>query len=142
MWDKLVCNSTCGDAMRAGLEECDDGNVEDGDGCTADCKFEDIAGINGTADGTWECTAQDSTLPVNGTESGNKTSARRAAPICYRDICKRTALYQEIEGAKAVAQAVTAAVASVVAGAVASAVGGAVAGAAAGAAGGAAGGEH
>src|SRR5688572_5653187 len=31
----------CGDRSIDGMEECDDGNNEDGDGCTADCREED-----------------------------------------------------------------------------------------------------
>jgi cysteine-rich repeat protein len=49
--DEVFCNSTCGDAMRAGLEECDDGNTNDGDGCSSSCRFEDVA--NATSDGSW-----------------------------------------------------------------------------------------
>jgi cysteine-rich repeat protein len=32
--------SVCGDGVAAGAEECDDGNDEDGDGCTATCTLE------------------------------------------------------------------------------------------------------
>jgi cysteine-rich repeat protein len=34
---KHVCNPTCGDAIRAGNEVCDDGNTVSADGCSADC---------------------------------------------------------------------------------------------------------
>jgi cysteine-rich repeat protein len=32
----------CGNRMREGVEECDDGNTADGDGCTADCRREAV----------------------------------------------------------------------------------------------------
>lgn len=40
-----VCESTCGDGIRAMsngnvVEECDDGNTRDNDGCSADCRLE------------------------------------------------------------------------------------------------------
>lgn len=36
-----VVESFCGDYMTSGDEECDDGNLEDGDGCDATCMLED-----------------------------------------------------------------------------------------------------
>ncbi|MFP4601163.1 MAG: DUF4215 domain-containing protein, partial [Persicimonas sp.] len=35
-----TCDSTCGDGVVAGDEECDDGNTDDGDGCASDCTLE------------------------------------------------------------------------------------------------------
>jgi cysteine-rich repeat protein len=35
-----VCRSACGDGKKAANEQCDDGNMESGDGCSADCRFE------------------------------------------------------------------------------------------------------
>ena len=32
------CTTKCGDGVHAGVEACDDGGTEDGDGCSADCK--------------------------------------------------------------------------------------------------------
>lgn len=37
--DSPSSNSKCGDGVIAGSEECDDGNMVDGDGCNSDCKF-------------------------------------------------------------------------------------------------------
>ncbi len=36
-----ACDSFCGDGMRLGAEQCDDGNLVPGDGCSPDCLFED-----------------------------------------------------------------------------------------------------
>ena len=36
----------CGDSVTSDREECDDGEILDGDGCTADCRFEDLGGID------------------------------------------------------------------------------------------------
>ncbi len=35
-----ACTSTCGDGMKMGSEQCDDGNLADGDGCSSLCKKE------------------------------------------------------------------------------------------------------
>ena len=32
-----VCKETCGDGLDLGLNECEDGNREDGDGCNSNC---------------------------------------------------------------------------------------------------------
>ena len=34
------CSSVCGDGLRSFLEQCDDGNVQDGDGCDSSCTLE------------------------------------------------------------------------------------------------------
>lgn len=39
--DDCVIEPTCGDGALLGSEECDDGNVKDGDGCDASCAIED-----------------------------------------------------------------------------------------------------
>ena len=36
------CRSACGDGVKAANEECDDGNNQDGDGCSHDCRAEII----------------------------------------------------------------------------------------------------
>lgn len=43
----------CGDGLLEQEEECDDGNVEDGDGCSADCRFEGCG--NGVIEGNEQC---------------------------------------------------------------------------------------
>ena len=37
----LKCEETCGDGRNSGLNECDDGNLIDGDGCSALCFIEE-----------------------------------------------------------------------------------------------------
>jgi cysteine-rich repeat protein len=34
------CEEICGDGLNYGINECDDGNLESGDGCSNDCKVE------------------------------------------------------------------------------------------------------
>ena len=40
--DVVVTPGVCGDKILDGGEECDDGNAQSGDGCTADCKLEPV----------------------------------------------------------------------------------------------------
>ncbi len=50
-----VCGDiTCGDGVTAGTEECDDGNLIDGDGCDHDCRFSCVS-----TDMTRNCTPMD-----------------------------------------------------------------------------------
>ena len=35
-----ACLEVCGDAMDLGYNECDDGNIVDGDGCSGTCVIE------------------------------------------------------------------------------------------------------
>ena len=44
----------CGDGILETVEECDDGNLVDGDGCSAICEFEPVCG-DGVAEGSEEC---------------------------------------------------------------------------------------
>ncbi len=52
------CAELCGDGIQAGVEECDDGNTIDGDGCSSLCQ---VIGVNctacgdGSTDGPEEC---------------------------------------------------------------------------------------
>lgn len=49
--DQAACISAggCGDGIRSGSEICDDGNVNDGDGCSKDCMSDETCG-NGVVD--------------------------------------------------------------------------------------------
>jgi cysteine-rich repeat protein len=51
--DEQICPE-CGDGVVEGSEECDDGNIIDGDGCSAYCKTELLCG-NGSLDGIEQC---------------------------------------------------------------------------------------
>ncbi len=37
-WKLVLCTTVCGDGTMAGAEQCDDGNLTDGDGCDSNCK--------------------------------------------------------------------------------------------------------
>lgn len=48
--------NTCGDSVVFHKEQCDDGNASDGDGCSANCRWEALAGCgNGSVDEGEEC---------------------------------------------------------------------------------------
>ena len=36
------CRAKCGDGVLASIEQCDDGNTKDGDGCSHECRHEDV----------------------------------------------------------------------------------------------------
>jgi cysteine-rich repeat protein len=44
-----TCYIVCGDGFNVGSEECDDGNLVDGDGCNADCTLGNNNGCSATA---------------------------------------------------------------------------------------------
>ena len=50
----VLCSGVCGDGVLDFEESCDDGNNDDGDGCSADCQFEDSDG-DGVPDLTDNC---------------------------------------------------------------------------------------
>lgn len=160
------CSSTCGDGMRAIIEQCDDGNIEEGDGCDSFCNLESQEA--GNFYGVWECgemaaRGNDANSAVgvygNATQDGSSSSSltlmahgsREAASkfdsLCVVSVCNLVEKVS-VEQAKATAQMVTTAVAttiaavttSVVASSVASSIAGTAGGAAVSAAGGAAGG--
>jgi fibro-slime domain-containing protein len=63
-----ACTSTCGDGMRLGSEQCDDGNLSNGDGCSTLCATESgFTCSNVTSSATKPCTtgsAQCLFLPI------------------------------------------------------------------------------
>ncbi len=125
------CNTTCGDGFRAGLEECDDGNVLDRDGCNANCTLEPGFKCSSTA---VESSTLSASLPPPESVVG-------APAVCVRDKCSKDSgnpVELMIILAEATASAVTVAVAVAVSVGVVAGVAGGVAG---GAAGGAAGGN-
>jgi cysteine-rich repeat protein len=116
--EKWICNTTCGDGLRAGLEECDDGNLADLDGCSANCSVEP----------RFNCTPMElpkivATLPYPKMVAG-------APSICLRDNCFQVQRTNRLSVAQAAATAtaVTVVVAGAVAVGVASGVAGAMAG--------------
>lgn len=54
---KAVFVTQCGDAMVAGIEQCDDGNLENGDGCEQSCTLTPDADEDGVPDVTDNCPA-------------------------------------------------------------------------------------
>jgi cysteine-rich repeat protein len=40
VWVSCVDDTVCGDGVRRGSEQCDDGNLTNGDGCNEDCRLE------------------------------------------------------------------------------------------------------
>jgi len=140
------CSSVCGDGWRSPLEECDDGNVDDGDGCDASCALEE-----GSLTSNWGCEgvpsrggvgaggAQGNTSAAFNTTYPTPEAADAASQWCKRDVCKRVNGVS-VGAAQATAAAASTAVAAVIGAAVAGAVAGAVGGGAAGSAGAGAGG--
>lgn len=140
--DRNNCTSRCGDGMRSALEACDDGNLQDGDGCSADCELEEAADLGGV----WEC------VGVNGsgtdmlvTNAGDLlrtfASAEEAdaasISLCRRDDCAKVEGFSAA-AAERTARIVSTAVGTTIAAVTSSVVVSSVASSAAGAAGGAA----
>jgi len=67
-----ACAATCGDGMKMGKEECDDGNLADGDGCSSTC----------TKEAGFSCT---DTLSVDTKPCTSGTGQCLDLPIIYRD---------------------------------------------------------
>ena len=102
---------------------CDDGNQEDGDGCSSDCQYEEAQGLLGL----WECQARssreesgggevkfdvNSSLPgINSTDlvigyASAEEAAAVSPDLCRRDVCKLVEGLS-ISAAEETAQAVT-----------------------------------
>jgi cysteine-rich repeat protein len=74
----------CGNAVLEPTEECDDGNVEAGDGCSADCRLEDATWVYGLAQGGGVAVTIDGVLlnvPTTAGETGAQVAAAIAAAI-------------------------------------------------------------
>lgn len=158
------CSSTCGDGMRAIIEQCDDGNKQAGDGCDASCNIEDVDDFYGYWN-CWETALGQLSSADPGSDVGgdNATEVIGASSpllfmaygtseaasvlddrLCMASVCEKTERVS-VEQAKGTAQVLTTAVAttiaavttSVVVSSVASSIAGTTGGAAGGAAGGA-----
>jgi len=78
---------------------CDDGNLDDGDGCSATCEYEE-AGLSGL----WECQARAATkdFGTSDDEEGSKFNKNASLPAINATALLRT--YRSVEAADAVAQ--------------------------------------
>ena len=94
------CTSKCGDGFRSLLEMCDDGNLDDDDGCSATCEYEEANGISGL----WECQARAATrdLGTSDDEEGSEFNENVSLPVINTTELLRT--YPSTEAAAAVAQ--------------------------------------
>ncbi len=69
-----ACTVICGDGVKTGTEDCDDGNARSGDGCSASCKTE----------GGFTC--NDTTIsPTKPCPSGSGSGSCLILPAIYRD---------------------------------------------------------
>lgn len=75
---------TCGDAWLGGAEQCDDGNVEPGDGCNAQCQVES----------GWECTRIPCSVDVNPACAGAGRDVDSCAETNPRIVCPAFSIYE------------------------------------------------
>jgi cysteine-rich repeat protein len=68
----------CGDGVENDLEECDDGNLNDGDGCNADCEIAPIDPPGGCGDGTVD--------PGEECDDGNQVDGDGCAADCTNEV--------------------------------------------------------
>jgi cysteine-rich repeat protein len=61
---RVACIPTCGDGVREGDEECDDGNLDPDDECSAQCRVVNDCG-NGRLDSGEECDSTDANCSAN-----------------------------------------------------------------------------
>ena len=40
-YNSTICSPICGDGVKIDIEECEDSNLINNDGCSSDCKLED-----------------------------------------------------------------------------------------------------
>ncbi len=72
LWE--VCPNQCGNSMTEGGETCDDGNLDDGDGCNSNCQIEPLCG-NNVIDTGEEC------------DDGNTSPGDGCTSICTDEVC-------------------------------------------------------
>ena len=51
LWDNCISEAFCGDGIKNGLEQCDDENTQNGDGCSSACQTEQQPGGGGGEEG-------------------------------------------------------------------------------------------
>lgn len=83
------CVEECGNGIEAGAEECDDGNTENGDGCSSECLIEEPSCGNNIKEGSEECDWGEE----NGVECDNSSSS---CTYCSYE-CELTTLNHESE---------------------------------------------
>ncbi|MFT4702347.1 MAG: cysteine-rich repeat protein [Bradymonadia bacterium] len=80
VFELLATTDECGNSRLEADEQCDDGNVDDGDGCDADCVFEDVPRCgDGTVDEGEAC------------DDGNDVEFDGCNALCAFDGCLLTA---------------------------------------------------
>ncbi|MBN2493739.1 MAG: DUF4215 domain-containing protein [Deltaproteobacteria bacterium] len=72
-----AAEQVCGDGVQQPPEECDDGNTEDGDGCSADCKTEGPRCGDGIPQAPEEC------------DDGNNTDGDGCSADCHNEVTPR-----------------------------------------------------
>ena len=91
-----VCIVTpCGNAVLDSGETCDDGNIIDGDGCSASCKVEDCG--NGVQEGTEECDGNDVLACDSNEYCSNCDCVLSTTTVYYHFECQQNACVQ-VEG--------------------------------------------
>ncbi|MEA3329733.1 MAG: dockerin type I domain-containing protein [Nanoarchaeota archaeon] len=66
--EPIIPVGECGNSLLEGTEECDDGNVISGDGCSSDCKFESVP--SPCPEGTELCSDETCSLDCDVTDEG------------------------------------------------------------------------
>lgn len=81
--DGVMCATECGDGFVAGAEQCDDGNKNDSDGCSAMCVVEDGWTCGGAPSVCQNGKCGDGMIAaVEGCDDGNATSGDGCSSIC------------------------------------------------------------
>jgi cysteine-rich repeat protein len=123
VWNECFTEDYCGDGVQNGLEQCDDGNTENGDGCNSSCQLENIPPPPCTGCGSvvtfdikdlesavscegfnvsWRTTKSSNTTLDFGTESGvydqnidNDTNTKNHS-LSFTDLLPNTTYYYKV----------------------------------------------
>jgi cysteine-rich repeat protein len=81
--DLSLCSAVCGDGQQAGTEECDDGNVDDGDGCSSTCISDDRDGdgISNDDEVTLGTDPDDADTDDDGINDGDEVNVHGTDPL-------------------------------------------------------------
>lgn len=81
--DGVTCTSVCGDGFVVTEEACDDGNMKDGDGCSASCAIEDGWTCGGSPSSCQNGSCGDGIIAaVEGCDDGNAASGDGCSAVC------------------------------------------------------------